>query len=168
MNIDFSIALAVIGMSALLLHFKSHVKFVALGVFVGFTLIEIIPFEQHLPNPELESVVKILFLLVPAGILGLNHTVDKRKKANFIWVIIFVLVFTLFFLSSLGQLLPQDYQTFITDQSLIGWHVLNQFTWFTLAAAIIIMIDSIHHRQYIEKQRKKAKAKSSSKSKSSS
>ena len=162
MNIDFSIALAVIGMSALLLHFKSHVKFVALGVFVGFALIEIIPFQQHIDSAEVESLVKMLFLLVPAGILGLNHTVDKRKKANFVWVVIFVLVFTLFFLSSLGQLLPVQYQVFITDQSLIGWHVINQFTWFALAAAVIILIDSISHRQYIEKQRKKSKTKKSS------
>lgn len=162
MNIDFAVALIVIGMSALILHFKSHVKFVALGVFLGLALQEIIPFDAYFATAEAEAIGNLVVVLIPAVVLGVNHTVDKRK-GNFIWTLFFVLIFTLFFLSSIGQLLPEPYQAFIRDQSLIGFQVLSQFQWIALLAAVMILLDSIPHRKYQEKQ----KAKKSKKSKNS-
>ncbi len=166
MNIDIAIVAAVIGVSALILHFKSHVKFVALGVFIGFVLLDVIPFETYFTSPEITSIAKVVLLVIPAFVLGVNHTVDKRKT-NFLWKIIFVLVFTLFFLSSITHILPPAYQDVIVEQSIIGWRVLSYFTWYTLAAAVLILIDSVQHRSHIEKEKKRKKS-TSKKGKSSS
>lgn len=166
MNIDLAIVAAVIGVSALMLHFKSHVKFVALGVFIGFVLLDTIPLETYFLNPEATSIAKIALLLIPAFVLGVNHTVDKRKT-NLLWKIIFVLVFTLFFLSSITHILPPSYQDIIVERSIVGWRVLSYFTWYTLAAAVLILIDSVQHRSHIEKEKKRKKS-TNKKSKSSS
>lgn len=159
MNIDLVIAISVIGMSGLILHFKSHVKFVALGVFIGLALLEIIPLSEYFASSGAESLAKIFLLVTPALILGVNHTVDKRKN-NILWTTIFVLVFTLFFLSSIAQLLPPQYESMVIEQSLIAWQALDYYPYYTLAAAVLVLIDSIKHRHYIEKEKKKKKAKS--------
>lgn len=166
MNIDLAIALAVIGVSALILQFKSHVKFVALGVFIGFVLLDTIPLETYFTSPEATSMAKVVLLVIPAFVLGINHTVDKRKT-NFLWKIIFVLVFTLFFLSSITHIIPPAYQDMIVERSIVGWRILSYFTWYTLAAAVLVLIDSVQHRSYMEKEKKRKKS-TSTKSKSSS
>lgn len=164
MNIDLVIALAVLGISSLVLHYKSHVKFVALGVFIGLVLLETISIQDYIPDTTTSSVISIGFLLIPALVLGINHTVDKRKD-NILWTSLFVVGFTLFFLSSLAQLLPEQYSLIIREQSLIGWQALTgYYEWYTLAAAVLILIDSIHHRHHAEKEKKKKKAKSKSSS----
>lgn len=159
MNVDFLIAASVIGMSALILHYKSHVKFVALGVFIGLALLQITPLDEYFDSAVMESIAAAALLVVPALLLGVNHTVDKRKKGSIIWKIIFVLVFTLFFLSSVVQVLPPEAQTAIMERSIIGWQVLDNYVWFTFAAAILILIDSIQHRSHAEKMKKKKKTK---------
>ncbi len=158
MNIDFIIAAAFIGLSAVVLHYKSHVKFVALGVFIGLVLLQITPLGEYFNNELSESLSRVAILAVPALILGINHTVDKRKKGNIIWKTIFVLVFTLFFLSSIAQVLPLEWQTAIMDRSIIGWQILDNHSWFTFIAAIFILIDSIHHRNLTEKAKKRKKS----------
>lgn len=167
MDVDLTIALAVLAVSALVLHYKSHVKFVALGVFIGFVLLDIIPIHTYVKGSVLPSFVEIAFVLFPALVLGINHTVDKRK-ANTLWTGAFVVVFTLFFLSSLAQFLPPEYSSFVREQSFIGWQVLGYFQWFTLAAAILILADSIPHRHHAEKEKKKKASSGKKKSKSSS
>ncbi|MEX0748844.1 MAG: hypothetical protein WD467_02915 [Candidatus Saccharimonadales bacterium] len=162
MNVDFLIAAAVIGISALALHFKSHVKFVAMGVFIGLALLQIVSLEGRFESELVESAVAAVLLVVPALILGVNHSVDKRKKGSVVWKIVFILVFTLFFLSSVVQVLPPETQQAIMDRSIIGWQILDNYVWFTFAAAILILIDSIQHRSYAEKAKKrKSKLKSS-------
>ena len=156
MNIDFIIAASVIGISALILHYKSHVKFVAMGVFIGLALIQITPLEQYLDSELAVGIARALLLAVPALLLGFNHSVDKRK-GSILWQIIFVLVFTLFFLSSIIQVLPTDVQAEIMDRSIIGWQVLANYEWFMYAAAILILTDSVHHRTHAEKSKKKKK-----------
>lgn len=158
MNVDFAIAAAVIGVSALILHFKSHVKFVAMGVFIGLALLQIVPLEDYFVSPGAASVAQVALLAVPALLLGINHTVDKRK-GNFVWTTIFVLVFTLFFLSSIAQVLPTTIQAGIMNRSIIGWQILDNYTWFTLAAAVLILADSIKHRNHAEKAKKRKSKK---------
>lgn len=167
MNVDLTIALAVLGLSALVLHYKSHVKFVAMGVFIGLVLLEAIPIKEFVVDPVATSVVGVALLVVPALVLGINHTVDKRKTPT-LWTAAFVLAFTLFFLASLAQFLPVQYEPFIREHSVIGWRALtNYYDWYTLAAAVLILADSIPHRHHMEKQKSKSKSKSS-KSKGSS
>ncbi|MEX0934269.1 MAG: hypothetical protein WDZ42_00540 [Candidatus Saccharimonadales bacterium] len=158
MNVDFIIVVAAISASALVLHYKSHVKFVALGVFVGLALLQITPLEEYFTTAIPASLAKVAILAVPALILGINHSVDKQKKGNIIWKTIFVLVFTLFFLSSIAHVLPIDWQNAIMDRSIVGWQVLDNYVWFTFAAAILTLIDSIHHRNQVEKARKRKRA----------
>jgi hypothetical protein len=159
MDIDLTLALSVLVLSALILHYKSHVKFVAMGAFVGFVLLDVIPIQGSITNPILLSLAQIAILLLPAVVLGINHTVDKRK-GSLLWTGAFVLVFTLFFLSSLVQFLPGMVQTLIREQSVIGWRILSYFQWYTLAAAVLLLADSIPHRHHVEKEKKKKKSSS--------
>ncbi len=156
MNIDFIIAVAVIGIIALILHYKSHVKFVALGVFIGLALIQITPLESYFDSGMALSIAQVVLLAVPALLLGINHSVDKRK-GSFIWKVIFVLVFTLFFLSSIIQVLPAQLQTEIMERSIVGWQILDNYEWFMYAAAILVLVDSVHHRTHADKAKKKKK-----------
>lgn len=167
MDVDLTLALVVLALSALVLHYKSHVKFIALGVFIGFALLDIIPVRQYVDHAAVSSFVEIAILLLPALVLGINHTVDKRK-GNALLTSVFVLIFTLFFLSSLVQFLPPEPSDVIREHSIIGWRILSYFEWYTLAAAVLILIDSIPHRHHVEKEKKKKKSSSSKKSKSSS
>lgn len=156
-NTDFAIAVAVIAVSALVLHYKSHVKFVALGVFVGMVLLQITPMEEYFASPAAEGIASVAFLAVPALLLGVNHVVDKRKKGNKVWKTIFVLVFTLFFLSSIAQVLPMEAQEAIMNRSIIGWQILDNFNWFTYAAAVLVVIDSMQHKREALKAKKRKK-----------
>ncbi len=167
MDIDLTLALSVLILSALILHYKSHVKFVAMGVFVGFVLLDVLPVQNVLADPVLLSLAQIAILLLPAAVLGINHTVDKRKGSA-VWTSAFVLVFTLFFLSSLVQFLPDMLNAFIREQSVIGWRILSYFEWYTLAAAVLVLADSIPHRHHVEKEKKKKKSSSKKNSSSSS
>lgn len=167
MDVDLTLALTVLVLSSLVLHYKSHVKFVALGVFIGFALLDIIPIHEVIDNTFVFSVAEIAILLLPALVLGVNHTVDKRK-GNSLWTTVFVVVFTLFFLSSLVQFLPAELNTLIREQSVIGWQILGYFKWYTLAAAVLILVDSIPHRHHAEKEKKKKKSSGSSKKSTSS
>jgi len=156
MNIDFTIAAALIVVFAGIMHFKSHVKFIAIGVFVGLALIEVVGVEQYFGDEIGASIARAGLIAVPALVLGFNHTVDKRKT-NLLRGMADALVFTLFFIASIVQTLPEAGQAAVMDQSQVGWWIMTSYPWILLGAAALILLDSIQHHTHTEKAKKKKK-----------
>ena len=155
MNIDFVVSLAIIAISALILHFKSHVKFISLGLFVGLVLSETVSlpiFEWlaesfgSLNSPAVTTIIQLLLLLIPTFILGINHTVDKRRMGP-LKSTAYIALATLFLMSSVLSYLPKDWVQLIQSRSLIAFELVHFRTWLMVLVAILIVVDSFHHKQ---------------------
>jgi hypothetical protein len=155
MSTDIIVSLVVLSLFALILHLKSHVKFMALGLFVGLVLSQtaasyllefLQPKAEFLSGEVAQSLFNLLILLIPTVILGINHVPDKRRM-NILKVVVFVLIMTLFFVSTLVWLLPVAWQEPIVSNSQIVTYLLKYRLALLVAAAILIIIDSFDVRK---------------------
>ena len=155
MNADWIVSLAIIGVSALILHIKSHVKFIALGLFVGLVLAETLslPLYEYLAprfmwlnRPFTLNIFQLTLLLVPTIILGINHAVDK-KRFGLIKTVIYVVITTLFLLASILSFLPGDVIQKIQSRSLIAFELVYFRNWLVVLTAIVVVVDSFHHKR---------------------
>lgn len=162
MSTDLLVSLIIILVSALILHLKSHVKFIALGLFIGLVLAETLGGGLHewviARWPDFDSqvalsTVKLSLLLIPALILGINHTVDKHGKWGFLRTIVFVAVTTMFLLTSTVSLLPPDLRQEIAVRSIIAAQFLYFQRALVVGVAVLIVFDSFHHKAAIKKLR---------------
>lgn len=155
MSSDFITALGILGVSALILHLKSHVKFITLGLFVGIVLAETvaIPLDNFLSEntnmfsrESMINTLQLLLLLLPTLILGFNHTVDK-KRLTLAKTVAYSSVTTLLLIASILKYLPQNLQLAATDNSIIAWQLLNFHTWLLVLGAVIVVVDSFRHKR---------------------
>lgn len=155
---DLTASLVIVLVSALILHVKSHVKFIALGLFIGLVLAEAIggtvtdalTSRLALDPTTTLSVVQISLLALPALILGHNHTVDKQKW-GFLRTVTFVAITTLFLLSSVISFLPLELKTEIIERSIIAAQLQYFRSFLLVAVAILAVYDSFHHRRSAKK-----------------
>jgi hypothetical protein len=166
MNTDLIISLAVVGVSALVLHFKSHLKFIALGLFVGLVAAQNLglPLYEYLAprfgffsRPGSLNGLQLLLLLIPAVILGINHSVDK-KRSKLLNTVFWVAITTLFLLANILVLLPLEWQQSLIDHSVIALQLKHFHLWLTVLMAILIVFESFQHKKKVLKE-KKAKRK---------
>lgn len=155
MNIDLIVSLGVLASIALILHLKSHVKFIALGAYVGLVLGSTVAeplFEYLAPRynffdrPGAVNSIQLILLLLPTIILGFNHSVDKRQL-GLIKSIVLSIVITFFLLSNVLAFLPSDWVQIIQDKSLIAFQLLNLRLWLMVITAALIVIDSFSYKK---------------------
>lgn len=163
MNTDFLIAIGAIIVAALVLHWKSHVKFIAIGGFIGLVLAETVslPLQTFLArrweffgSDTATSAIQISLLLIPAVLLGLNHTVDKRRL-GIGRTIITVIITTLFIFTNILAFLPVQWQQKVVDSSVVGLQLQQLRGWIIVAMAVLIIIDSFHHKQVLKADKKR-------------
>lgn len=163
MNIDFVVSLAVVAISGLILHFKSHVKFISLGLFVGLVLAETIATSVFgfvaarfsvLNTPATTTTIQLLLLLIPTIVLGVNHAVDKRRMGP-LKTTAYVALATLFLMASVLSFLPDQWVQSIQTRSLIAFELVHFRIWLMVLVAILIIADSFHHKQVGGVKRKK-------------
>ncbi len=165
MNIDFVASIAILGLSALLLHLKSHIKFIAFGLFVGLVLAQTaaVPLYEYLAprfsifnHPPAINVLQFGLLLLPTLILGFNHSVDK-KGFGLIKTILYVTFTTLGLLACLVSFLPVSAIQTIQSHSLVAFELVHYRNPLVVIVAILLVVDSFHHRQksLIRKSKKK-------------
>src|SRR5688572_30464787 len=88
MPTDLITSVIIIGVSALILHLKSHLKFIVLGLYIGIVLAETVAEGTYsylsarwawFENPNGQNILQLLLLLIPTVILGINHSGEKKK-----------------------------------------------------------------------------------------
>lgn len=155
MNVDFLVSLGIIAISGIILHFKSHAKFISLGLFVGLVVAETVAvplFEflagrfGYLNSPATTTAIQLLLLLIPALVLGVNHAVDKRRMGP-LKTIAYAALATLFLMASILSFLPNGWVQFIQSRSLIAFELVHFRNWLMVLVAILIVVDSFHHKQ---------------------
>jgi hypothetical protein len=155
MSTDIIVSLVVLGLFALILHLKSHVKFIALGLFIGLVLSQTVSEPMHawlepkaafLSGRNAQSLFNLFILLIPTVVLGINHVPDKRRM-NLFKMIVFVIIMTLFFVATIVWFLPTAWQNSIAERSQIVTYLLKYRLALLVAAAILIIIDSFDVRK---------------------
>lgn len=155
MNVDLIVSIAIIALSALVLHLKSHVKFIALGLFVGLVLAEtaavplfeyVAPRFAWLNQTYTINIFQLLLLLIPTIILGINHTVDKKGFGP-VKTVLYVVLTTLFLLSASLSFLPNTAIQAINNHSLIAFQLVHFRNLLVVAVALLLVADSFHHKQ---------------------
>lgn len=155
MSIDLIVSLVVIGVAALLLHLKSHSKFILLGLFVGIVLAQtaaepahqyLAPKADWLARPSALNTLQLISLLVPTLLLGLNHASDK-KQLGLAKTVIYSVFTTLLLLSSVLKFLPENLSFAATSRSLIAFQLHQFYVVLLIAGAAVVIIDSFHHKK---------------------
>lgn len=163
MNTDFLIAVGAIVLAALVLHWKSHVKFIAIGGFIGLVLAETVslPLQTFLAkrweffgSDMAISVIQISLLMIPAVLLGLNHSVDKRRL-GLGRTIITVVITTLFVFTNVLAFLPIEWQQRVVDSSVVGLQLQELRGWIIVGMAALIIVDSFHHNRVLKANKNK-------------
>lgn len=164
MNADLLISVGVVAVGAALLYFKTHIRFIALGLFLGLALAQGVAITFHetvgsqldwLNNDLHLSSFQLFFLVVPAIILGLNHSVEKKKKKGTkAFSIFFVVITTVFFLSSIISLLPDSVSKMVMERSVLAATFVELQLWITLLMAVLILLDSFFHKAAVLKEKK--------------
>lgn len=164
-NSDLLIGIGIVLASALVLHLKSHVKFIAMGAFIGLVLAEFIALPvQQFSTKQVAwfgsdggiAFIKLTLLLLPAAILGLNHTVDKRK-IGLGRTVVTVVSSLLFLLANILVFLPPNWRDSLRESSTIAFELIAFRTWLVVIMALVIVVDSFHHKATLQKLRKKSK-----------
>src|SRR3990167_1371124 len=152
MNIDFAVSLGVVAVSGLILHFKSHVKFISLGLFVGLVLAETVAVQIYeflagsfasLNNAATTTTIQLLLLLLPTFVLGINHAVDKRRMGP-LKSTAYIALATLFLMSTVLSFLPKNWVQSIQARSLIAFELVHFRVWLMVLVALLIVVDSFH------------------------
>lgn len=163
MSTDLIVSIAVIAVAGLLLHLKSHSKFILLGLFVGIVLAQLAaeptynylaPRFAVLNKPNTLNTVQLIYVLLPTLVLGINHATDK-KQLGLIKTVIYGLVTSFLLLASILKYLPENLQFAVTSRSIIAFELLQFYTLLVVGGAVMVIIDSFHHK----KLALKAKAK---------
>ena len=155
MSTDLIISLVIIGVSALILHLKSHLKFITFGLFIGIVLAEIVgvpaynylaPRVSWLARPAALNSLQLLFLLLPTLILGVNHLSD-RKKMGLGKVLLFTAVTTFLLLASILKYLPEEWRLAVTGRSIIAFQLLQFQVGLLILGSLLVIADSFRGRK---------------------
>ncbi|MBI4100941.1 hypothetical protein HY441_00515 [Candidatus Microgenomates bacterium] len=155
MSNELLTSLIIIAVSALILHLKSHVKFITLGLFVGLVLAQTVSSGIHdflasrwqaFNKPAAINSIQLFLLLVPTLVLGINHS-SERKRLGLARTVISVVVTTLLLLSSITKFLPAELQQRLVDRSTIALQLLYYHVWLVVLAAVLVVVDSFHTKR---------------------
>jgi hypothetical protein len=164
---DLAITLGIVAVAALILHLKSHVKFIAMGAFIGLVLAETVgaPFQEYLSSrvglfsdPDTVSIIQLFLLVVPAFLLGINHAGDK-KRLGLGRTVATVVSTTLFLLANILAYLPAAARDELVERSTLAQQLEVYRIWLIVLAAVVIMADSFHHKRLLQAKKKSKKSK---------
>ncbi|MEX0932156.1 MAG: hypothetical protein WDZ81_00940 [Candidatus Saccharimonadales bacterium] len=161
MSIDLILLVLIGALVLVLLRLKSHIKFVALGLFLGIVLAqfaagELLEFINRYLNFNEAiglSVLQLLLIIIPAVVLGLNHY-HARTNAGLIKPVILALLTSLLALSSLLEFLPNDFRKEIIANSFVA----GQLSFLRLPLILVTALALLFDRSaavYAGKKRKK-------------
>jgi len=161
---DVIITIVLIAVGALILHLKSHVKFIGLGMFVGIVLAQTVSLPIYeflaerfgsLNNLATVNVIQLTLLLVPTVVLGINHSHDK-KTVNPVKTILYVAVVTTALLGSVLSLLPDGLRQYLIERSFVALQLYYYRNWLVVALAILIVVDSFSHKKKMKADKVKS------------
>lgn len=164
---DLLITIVIVLVGLVILHFKSHLKFIILGIYIGVVLAETVAlsiFNQLAPRfsaltaPSGFNYLQLTLLLLPTLVLGINHSVEK-KRWSLVKKILFMVVAALLITSSVMHYLPVELRQSIVSQSIVAFQINQLYIPLLIAGAAVIMIESFHHKRIIKQDRADAKVK---------
>lgn len=166
-SINLIITLAIGAICAALVHWKSHVKYIGLGQFVGMVLAQTvaIPLYEFLAarfdafnNLSVVNYMQLALLLVPTVLLGINHAHDKRRM-NPIKLVAYMATVTLSLLANILAYLPESTRTYIVERSFLALQLYFYRIPIIVAMAVLIVIDSFSHKKAALADKKGSKGK---------
>ncbi|MBI3983687.1 hypothetical protein HY346_00110 [Candidatus Microgenomates bacterium] len=164
MRTDFLASLIILGITGLILHWKSHLKFIVLGLFVGIVLAETVAPAVFgylgdrwtgFSGVGTFNGLQLAFLLIPAALLGINHLSDRRKL-GLSKMVVYAAITTLLLLASIIKFLPEGWQFAVVSRSIIAFQLLAFHSWLLVLGAGLVIVDSFHHRKYGKRKSKKS------------
>lgn len=154
------IAIVIVGgVGTLILHLKTHLKFIILGLYVGVVLSESVaqPLYDWLAGhwslfhqPASFNLVQLFLLLIPTICLGFNHSMDK-KHWSLGKTLLFVAATSLLLLSSVLEFLPPAWRASLIARSEIIFRLSQLYVPLLVGGAILIIVESFHHKKSIKK-----------------
>lgn len=166
-SINIVITVAIAASCAALVHWKSHVKYIGLGQFVGMVLAQTVatPLYQFLAerfdafnNLSAVNYMQLALLLIPTVVLGINHAHDKRRM-NPIKMVAYMVTVTLSLLANILAYLPEATRQYIVERSFLALQLYYYRVPIVVAMAVLIVIDSFSHKKSALADKKAPKGK---------